>query len=368
MPEKYLEEKLSEAYKETTQRVYLETFYHAICHDNIYLIEILIEKDFDITQKVLGKKSALALALEKQTAKVIEILLIISMRHNKHFEYKDLKKALEWCLNNRYHHLVEIVIYALKHKVTQDQSLINFISVRDNMMSLSDILKNKKDIPVHQMLNFKSLLSAPLLTKRQLSYLYTLWEKSFPAEHPQSLEIFHALADRYYLKDKFFRATEKKRAFFESFVLSPAILSGSFLVGLVNKRIYHYLEKKGFFSYLTGPEISYAQDTTFAGLFIALSLGFFIMIYAALKIFKESCQKLKKLKQKQIDRDLIYFTRQGNTEKVQNLVLSKKAQINTIAGIAESTPLFEAYRSNHRLIAQFLLDHKGFSMQGNQVY
>ena len=70
MSRDYLDEQLSLAYNQIKERVYLESFNHALSHDNLELIEILIHEGFDYTQPLPGGSSAIILAIEKEAYKV----------------------------------------------------------------------------------------------------------------------------------------------------------------------------------------------------------------------------------------------------------------------------------------------------------
>lgn len=368
MPHEYLEKKLSEAYVETEQRIYKESFYHALCHDSIHLIEILIDKGLDYTIPIDEDKTAVAVAAEKETVKALEYLLRLSTRQNNPFPYKDLKFALEWCLQHRHHEIVEQLLYLLQRQVKNDNNLINFVAVKDYMNSLGTLLNNQNPIPVNQFTNLKNLLEKKLLTKRQLNYLYQFWLKSFPNDNPQALEIYNLLADDYYQIDKNERQRSAMKDVFQACIVAPILLIGSGLTSMVSLDIFRYIEHINYYDIITlNPNLG-DHNLFLTIMLIILCIGSAVLLYSGVHVFYTSFKDSLALRREQLDRELIYHARKGDLIEVTHLVLRRRAHINAIAGISEATALYEAHRGGHTKVERFLIDNGGYSMQGNQLF
>ena len=368
MPHEYLEKKLFEAYKETESRVYNESFYHALCHDNLHLVEILIDKGFDYTQVLQGSRSAIVICADKETFKVLEYLLVLSVRENNLYAPEDLKYVLNYALNSRHYELIDLLLFALKQNIKDQKELVNFISIKELLFSLSEIAKQSQKIPINQMLSLKNLINSRLLTKRQMNYLYYLWGDLFSSDNQQGLEIYYWLADAYCAVDKESRQKKISREMLTLCILSPVLILSAFIIMLVCFDVYTG------FDYLLEVESKLASSAfhssyvLYSFFFITLPLGIIFLLYHGIRLFYMSYKNIIQLRSEQFDRDLLLHARQGNVGLVKHLILKKRAHINVIAGIAETTPLYEAHRSQHHKVENFLIENGGYSMQGNQVF
>lgn len=346
----------------------LYTFYQALCHDNLSLIEIFIEQGFTFHQNIHNNQCALTIALDKESINSLEYLLIISMRESEYFSVDILKQTLAWSLLRQYDKLIELSLYALKQHRVKDRSLLAFMAACDYMSSVQDILKDSQSIPVNHMTRLKSLLFADTLTKEQIRHLYHIWRSHFSPNHKQSLEIYQIIAESYYQCDRSIRSKKLKFYSLKAYFLSPllVILAIGYLVLAHNvyENIFVIHNSELFkYSHL------YSKYALFSIiLFITLCLISLVFIYLAKSFFMKSFRCLKDLTKEQLDRDLLLSVRYGKLEETIFLIQVKCARVNSISGVAKSTPLFEARRFGQEKIAQFLLTYDAYSMQGDKVF
>ena len=76
----FVDDKLVEAYKQTEHRVFLESFYYAVCSDNLAIALSLVDKGFDYTKKISFHKSALTVAIEHDSISVLRFVLLQSLK------------------------------------------------------------------------------------------------------------------------------------------------------------------------------------------------------------------------------------------------------------------------------------------------
>lgn len=369
MPHEYLEKKLFEAYKETEGRVYSESFYHALCHDNIHLIEILIDKGFDYTHLFEGSRSAVVICADKETFKALEYLLILSVRENNLFGQQDLEYVLDWALNHRHYEIIDLLLYTLKQNSRCQRGLINFIAIKDLLCALSEITSQRQDIPANQMLNLKNLIQSKLLSKRQMNYLYHLWSTLFPSNSKQGLEIYHWLADVYYHLDKERRKQKASKEIIISCIFAPALILVSVLMMFACFDVYESIQYLFVDNDLLQARAEVESHQVLSMFLLgALTLGCVFFLQAGAYLFYKSFKNIVSLRNEQFDRELLFYSRLGDIEKIKYFILKRQAHINVIAGIAETTPLYEAHRSHHLKAEEVLIENGGYSMQGNRVF
>ena len=292
MPQEYLEKKLFEAYKETEKRVFKESFYHAICHDNLHLVEILIDKGFDYTQLLGDTRSAIIICTDKDTVRVLEYLLIISVRENNFYTFNDLHYVLNWALANRHYEVIDILLYALKQDSQSPQSFVKFITIKDLMTAFGDIAKSGHDIPKNQMLNLKNLITSNPISKRQMNYLYYIWSEVFEENHLQGQEIYNWLSDSYYALDKDRRTKKVSREIVISAFFSPLLVLAAGLLYIISQDVYLGLNNmlSGDLSSMQTPITSHRY--LFVFLLFSLYLGIVALGHSAVKLFLSSIKNI----------------------------------------------------------------------------
>lgn len=340
--------------KKTPKQEEQETFYHALCHDNVSLIEVLVEQGFDFSFFSYNSQSALLCCLEKRSVKTLEYLLIMSMRKNQLFLYKDLMKVLNWSLETGVYKSIEITLYALKQEREQDSALMDFVTVKDYFSSLCEILKQQNALPEHQISHFSSLVKKHPLTKRQLNYLYYLWEKDFPPHNPHSLEMYKVLADEYDKLDHLLHLSQSYDLVTKITLKTVLIVFATAFTLWESVRIFGYglnfIEQKAL-----SFEILFAGGYDKALLCFSLYLGLMAgILWYFIKCLKKVLLQFRENTQRQKSRLLLHQARLGHFDEVVRLIEEQRAHKNSIGGIACSTALFEVARMGNPTIERYL--------------
>jgi hypothetical protein len=342
-----------------------ETFYHALCYDNVSLIEIFVEDGFEFSKFSYRGQSALLSCMKTNSVKTLEYLLIMSMRKNNLFLYKDLLKLLNWALVHKHFQIIEITLYALKQEPDQDSLLIDFVTVKDYFSSLCEHLKLQNNIPEHQLSHFSSLVKKHSLTKDQLKYLYYLWEKDSDQNSSYALALYKILADEYHKIESLLDLSLSYH------LLMKLSFKAVFIIFLLLFTLW-----EGWRMFTTG--ISFLQgevlliqnllvgkyDLILLFLLLYLGLTIFLLFYL-LKCAKKIISQLIENVCRQKSQQLLYEARSGNFNAIVKLMQEEIAHRNVIAGLASSSPFFEAARMGHKDIERYFEENQCYKMKKN---
>ncbi len=321
------------------------TLMKAILHKNSDVIEPLMVRGVPILGVLENGKTALRMAVETNNARIVEMLMIESMRTFQLYPPADISFCMDWVVSTRQFQLIDLTLYAVAQNPESQKKWQYFSAVCDYLSKLVDVCKKEECQPLH-FKEFEDLVRKKNFSKSEMQFFYYLWEKNLNNNYKDSIKFYEILAEVYYENDK---ALVAKTARKDKLVMTTTI---SFL-GVILAGIGMELLMKPLFGQIL---LSLSVIIILVGLY---GLGVY-------KLFKDYMKREKSRSAHLKDRELLRGCRRGDLIVVGNL-LRNGAHVNAIMGIAESTPLFEAMRFDNKPIINLLSQYNAYAGKGSQV-
>lgn len=319
------------------------TLMNAIKHHNSGVIEPLLTRGVPLLMVLYNNKTALRNAFEANNPKIVELLMIESMRTFQLFPVDDIIECFRWVLEKRHYNLVDLMLFAVKQNPKSLKIFAQSIQVIDTMDKIVDLYK-KNEIQSYHLKEFEQLLSSIVFDKMLCFYLYHRWNKDIGEKYTDSTQCYRVFADFYLSQDiKQRKKTLATQVFSiaSGYALSILLISGYVLM---SPRTFEWQERL----------LPIAAIVGLGGLLWSLKSTW--TLKGAYKKTYEAIQ----------DRILMKACRDGDYAKVSDLI-NAGAHINCLCGIGETTALYEAMLFKNQPIVNLLQQFNAYSGQGTEM-
>jgi hypothetical protein len=317
------------------------TLMNAIQHHNAGVIEPLLTRGVPLLLVLYNSKTMLRNAFEANSPKIIEMLMIESMRTFQLFPVNDIIDCFKWVFEKKQYHLVDLMLFAVKQHPKSQKEFGKIMMAIDAMEKLVDLYK-KNEVQSYHLKEFESVLTELLFNKSIFFYFYYRWEKEIGDKFTDSVECYRTLADFYLKKD-----LEQR-----TFSLNTQMLSIGFIA-------------LGSLAFLSAAALFFHMELANSEIYLStiLGLGLLVATFRSLSSFA----KHRKVTQDAIrDRILMKACRDGDYGKVSNLIQAG-AHVNCLCGIGETTAYYEATLFRNQSIANLLQQFNAYSGQGSET-
>ena len=321
------------------------TLMKAILHKNSDVIEPLMVRGVPILSVLENGKTPLRMAVETNNARIVEMLMIESMRTFQLYPPADISFCMDWVVSTRQFQLIDLTLYAIAQHPESQKKWQYFSAVCDYLSKLVDICKKEECQPLH-FKEFEDLVRKKSFSKSEMQFFYYLWEKSLNNNYKDSIKFYEILAEVYYENDKKLVESMARK----DKLIMTAIIS---FLGIILAAIGLDLLMRPLFG----------QILISLGVMIGLIGLYGFIVY---KSFKNYIKREKFRSAHLKDRELLRACRRGDLILVGTL-LRNGAHVNAIMGVAESTPLFEAIRFDNKPIINLLSQYNAYAGKGSQV-
>jgi hypothetical protein len=308
---------------------------NAILHGNDGVLEPLFIRGVPLTLVLDNGQTALYNAVIANNAKIVEFLIIESMRTFQLFPVEDVIRCFEWIFEKRHYHLVDLMLFAVnQHPKSQKafEKTINAINFMDKLVELY----KKNEIQPYHLTEFSTSLCAIAFDKHIYFYLYYRWEKDIGDRYANSIECYRVLADLYLQKDILQRKknlSQLRRENFVSYAFSFILLNGSY-----------------FFIHRQVPIVDLLLPIVAGLMFLAWSIAQTIQYNTK---YQSNILEVN-------DRIFVKACRDGDYAKVREMIRNK-VHVNCLCGVGETTALFEAILFKHESISNLLQQFHAYS-------
>ncbi|MBM4222614.1 MAG: ankyrin repeat domain-containing protein [Gammaproteobacteria bacterium] len=317
------------------------TFMIAIRHKNDGVIEPLLTRGLPLTAPLTNGETALRVAISANCSKIAEMLIVESMRTFQLFPEKDIMDCFRWVLDNQYYHMIDLTIFALKQSALGQKKFAHIVSIIEYFDKLIELYK-KNEVQSFHLKEFSDLLNKCSFDKPLYFYLYYKWDAELSTKYTGSIDCYQLLANSYYERDK------AHKLMILQYNQSKSIALLFMSLGLVSAPLL----------------LASLMHTYYLSIFI----GIIGIIFAGVTVlsFKKLFSLKKDITSAIQDRLLLKACREGNYGLTAEL-LQKGAHVNILAGIAESTPLYEATLCNHASLRDLLAQFNAYSGRKSQT-
>ena len=174
------------------------TLMNAIKHHNSGVIEPLLTRGVPLIMELYNNKTALRNAFEANSPKIVEMLMIESMRTFQLFPVEDIIECFHWIFAKRQYHLVDLMLFAVKQHPKSNKEFEKTMKAIDSIEKLVDFYK-KNETQAYHLKEFEATLASIPFEKTIFFYLYYRWNKEIGDKFTDSTECYRVLAD-FYLK------------------------------------------------------------------------------------------------------------------------------------------------------------------------
>ncbi len=317
------------------------TLMNAIKHHNSGVIEPLLTRGVPLLLVLYNNKTALRNAFEANNPKIVEILMIESMRTFQLFPVDDIIDCFKWIFERKLYNLVDLMLFAIKQHPKSQKKFTKTMKAIDAMEKLVDLYK-KNEVQAYHLKEFEGVLDELPFEKTIFFYFYYRWNKEIGDKFTDSVECYRTLADFYLKKDLQER----------NFRLHRQLLS----IGLMALGTFLFLSAAIFLVHM---QLA-ASDVA---LLTLLGVGF---LGGMIRSLSTLSYRRKTTKDAIRDRIFMKACRDGDYAKVSNLI-QEGAHINCLCGIGETTAYYEATLFRNQTIMNLLQQFNAYSGQGSET-
>lgn len=317
------------------------TLMNAIRHHNSGVIEPLLTRGVPLLLVLYNNKTALMNAVEANSPKIVEMLMIESMRTFQLFPVDDIIACFKWIFSHKHYQLVDLMLFAVKQHPKSQKEFEKTMKAIDAMEKLVDLYKKNEVQPYH-LKEFAAVLEELPFEKPIFFYFYYRWNKEIGDKYTDSVECYRTLADFYLKKD-----LEQRERTLKLSMLS-IVASGLGSLALLAITV-------GFHTLGLGLQTILLPAVMGLGL---LTLS----VHSGLSF----SERRRKTQDAIRDRTLMKACRDGDYAKVSNLI-QEGAHINCLCGIGETTAYYEATLFRNQPVANLLQQFNAYSGQGSET-
>lgn len=319
------------------------TIKNAIMHHNKGVIEPLLSRGFGLLTPLSGKKTALSLAIESQSAEIVELLLIESLRTFQLFPAQDISDCFSWIFRKKHYHLVDLLLFAVRQYSETQKKHEKTLLVIDQLEKYISLIK-KDELQDYHLKEFEQMIAKMEYKKEIFFYIDYKWNKELGDRYSKSLDFYKTLANHYFQRDVDQRKTQENSVLFQAVIgLFMSLGLGYFLISQSSATLMSAISEY------------YTLILAWLGCagFSILSMSWWH------KLSRKNFLDLQARKLHKAARD-------GNYAEIAELI-EKGAHPSTLCGMAESTALREAMLFKHQSIINFLQQFQVYSGKGKET-